>query len=145
MSLSHEELIERGVKWLKGTKQCRVVAREPVLTHFLEVPDVIGFTFDNSFQVECKASRADFRQDWKKPSRTHPFLLLARYNFYMVPPNLVKPEEVPEDWGLLYCHPKIVRVVKYPSYIVRTENVIKREREFLFFIASWGRNLVDNK
>jgi hypothetical protein len=66
--MSHPDLIERSVKWLRGTMRCN-----PVFTGLAscsEIPDAIGWTssyhFRGSIVVECKTSRSDFYADRKK-------------------------------------------------------------------------------
>jgi hypothetical protein len=40
--------------------------------------------------------------DKRKPHRSGDVLGLGRWRYYMCPQNLIKPEELPEKWGLLY-------------------------------------------
>lgn len=75
-----------------------------------EQPDVVGWTCDGrSTLVECKASRADFKRDADKLHR-----LLAgvgNRRFFFAPPNLIRIAELPDGWGLVECHPSVVRLV----------------------------------
>ena len=62
--------------------------------------------------IECKASRADFFADRKKPARQHPDVMgLGHGRYYMTPPNLVRADEVPEGWGLLWAGKRVRRIV----------------------------------
>jgi hypothetical protein len=89
-----------------------------------EIPDAIGWLRSGvSLLIECKASRGDFLSDAVKPSRRSgksgvpgsPALTvpkpelkptrktegLGAYRFYLTPSGLLRPDELPEGWGLL--------------------------------------------
>lgn len=119
--MTHAELVERAERWLRKTRGCGVVLTE-FTAHHGEEPDAIGWA-NNGFQsilVECKASRNDFRADQQKPSRrrhTGPSAAvvagfrLGKERWYMTPPGLIRPDEVPEEWGLLEVGERQVRTV----------------------------------
>lgn len=99
MALTHADLVEIAEKWL--LKRCGFAFRE--LTTFAgETPDGIGFRSGGSILVECKATRSDFLSDKKKFFRRKPEMGVGMFRFYMCPIGLIKPEELPEKWGLLY-------------------------------------------
>ena len=50
---------------------------------------------------EIKVSRGDFRKEIKDPMKRRMGLALSNYFYFITPPLLVKPEEVPEDCGLI--------------------------------------------
>jgi hypothetical protein len=56
--------------------------------------------------IECKVSRSDFLNDKKKVSRTHPVTGMGRERFYMCPSGLIREDELPEKWGLIYVSDK---------------------------------------
>lgn len=123
MSLSHAELVQRAARWLRNTKKCGVVLTER--KGYSEAPDAIGWRYGpGSILVECKASRSDFFADRKKPFRQNPDGGMGQTRYYLTPPRLIKPEEVPEGWGLLWAFENFVRVVREP---MRT-GVISDER-----------------
>lgn len=33
------------------------------------------------------------------------------FRYYMAPPGIIKPDELPKNWGLLEVHSKIIRVI----------------------------------
>lgn len=120
--MNHAELVERAERWLRNTRGCAVVLTE-FTAHHSEEPDALGWR-DRGFLsilVECKASRADFRADQQKPSRRRHSgpnaaailagFRLGKERWYMTPPGLVRPEEVPEGWGLLEAGETRVRTV----------------------------------
>ena len=66
-----------------------------------ELPDVFAFTKYHSVLIECKASRADFLKDKKKPFRQNPESGIGAMRFYLVNEGVAKPEEMPEKWQLI--------------------------------------------
>lgn len=56
------------------------------------------------YVIEAKVSRADFLADKKKPHRADPNLALGQYRYYACPEGMIKPEELPEKWGLIYVN-----------------------------------------
>jgi len=111
--MTHQELVERAAAYLKGTMRCGVVFTE-LSTQAIETPDAIGFRSGESILLECKTSRNDFFHDRKKPHRRVPQIGVGKYRFYFVPDGLVKPEEVPERWGLIYVRDHGCRRVHGP-------------------------------
>ena len=102
--MGHEELVERAGVWLKKSCGCSTVATEiRSATDTGEIPDAIGWRSDYSVLVECKTSRADFLADANKPFRQMPDTGMGSFRFYLCPPELIYPEDVPDHWGLLYA------------------------------------------
>jgi hypothetical protein len=98
-----------------------------------EFPDAIGWRSYESYLVECKVSRADFLADLKKPHRVNPDWGMGDRRYYMTPPELVQPDEVPDLWGLLWVYPKIVRVKRSPYRLQGDrDRVARNERPLLF-------------
>lgn len=109
--MTHAELVGRAVHWLRG-QGCWVVLTPAGGMHLREIPDAIGWTGRGwSTLIEAKASRSDFLRDQKKPHR----LLVGMGNerWYITPPGLIRRDEVPGGWGLLECHPTLIRQVSY--------------------------------
>ena len=79
---------------------CSVVFRERVGSTS-ENPDAIGFRMGFSYLIECKASRADFLSDKKKPFRKKTDRGMGDERFFMAPIGLLEPSEIPSGWGLL--------------------------------------------
>lgn len=99
--MTHKELVEIGYKWL--LQRCGFAFKElNAYTTYGEVPDVIGFRGDCSILLEAKMSRADFLADAKKLFRHYPWQGLGEHRFYICPEGLIKKEELPENWGLIY-------------------------------------------
>ena len=116
MKLTHKKLCDIGARWLKNraAKKCPVVFIE-LVTMNNEIPDVIGFTGDDSVMIEAKTSRADFKRDAEKFSRRNPNNGIGNYRFYICKEGLIKSTEIPNKWGLLYVMKNnVVKVVKSP-------------------------------
>jgi len=105
--MTHTELVGRAAKWLKNFIHCRVVLVEmDALTSSGERPDAIGWVFNQSILIECKANRSDYYADRKKRSRYNGYPALGAWRFYLTPPGLLKPEEILDGWGLYEAHGK---------------------------------------
>lgn len=111
---THKELVRRAGVWLRQAGYKLVVTE--AVTHAQEIPDAIGWKNGKwSAMIECKASRSDFRQDAKKPSRKNPDKKLGQVRYYMAPEGVIPLDELPEGWGLLEVKNKVVKVtVKAP-------------------------------
>lgn len=109
---SHAELVARAGHWLRQTCGCGVVFTEMV-TIQNECPDAIGWrnSGGESFVVECKTSRADFHADKNKSFRRDPALGMGRWRYFMCPPGVIRVDDLPPRWGLIYCHPKVIELV----------------------------------
>lgn len=79
-----------------------------------ESPDAFGWGGSSTQLIEAKVSRNDFLSDKKKLWRNQPWYGIGRYRSYLCPIGLIKPEELPENWGLLYIDDKgkIERIVE---------------------------------
>lgn len=53
------------------------------------------------FAYEIKTSRADFLRELASPRKRRPALMMSNYFYFVTPPGIVKPDEVPIDCGLL--------------------------------------------
>lgn len=109
--MNHRELCDVAVSWLKRSNAhgCQVALSEIKSGWSGEVPDAIGFhsmgnVQDGSVVVEVKVSRSDFLADFKKPHRSGDTTGIGLYRYYMCTEGLIKPDELPERWGLLYVN-----------------------------------------
>ncbi|AWA97915.1 TPA: hypothetical protein ACK21Z_005339 [Vibrio harveyi] len=108
---THQELVDKAVKWLKkphgqGGTGCHVAVSEFPTGYTGEIPDAIGFRahteyLGGSVVCEVKVSRSDFLADAKKPHRNGEVLGVGQHRFYVAPQGLIKPDELPQDWGLV--------------------------------------------
>lgn len=112
--LDHAALCWRAARWLRHHHGCQVVAVEPRSLRTREQPDTIGWRGTGwSVLVEVKTSRSDFKRDAEKRFR-HPDSRVAgmgQERWYLTPPGLVQPGEVPAGWGLVEARGRVLRVV----------------------------------
>jgi hypothetical protein len=112
--MTHTQLVSLAVAWLRSYK-CGVVLAEQVCSNG-EKPDAIGWKKTcRSVLVECKASRADFLVDRAKPFRAAPEQGVGSQRFYLAPAGMIRPEELPANWGLLEVKNRRVTVVRPAS------------------------------
>ena len=111
--LTHAELVQISVRWLRTTRGCGVVLAEMVCANRLNIiPDALGWRAAAwSILVECKTSRADFLADRKKPIHQLPDSGPGQERWYITPPNLIKPEELPIGWCLAEVHGTRVKLI----------------------------------
>ena len=120
---THELLRRAAIAWLKRQEYdyhrdeprgggCSLIASE-LVTASDDIPDAIGWQSfrGSSVMVECKASRADFAADAKKPQRLIGTGVGER-RYFCTPPALLDTAELPEGWGLLELHGKTMKVIR---------------------------------
>lgn len=117
--MTHRELCEIGAKFINNSENYHF--RRPfVLIEFCptmgESPDIYGLSGPRSLLIEVKVSKGDFKRDIKKNFRkSGKGIGLTRY--YLCPTGLINENELPENWGLLYCDEnKKIEIVKMSGY-----------------------------
>lgn len=109
---THAELCTLAVKWLKRMPSangpgCQIAVSECRSGWSGEIPDAIGFLAAYadavSVVVEAKTSRSDFLADRKKPHRA-PGQGIGVYRYMMCPEGVIRVDELPEGWGLLWVN-----------------------------------------
>lgn len=128
--MTHAELVVAAYKWLLRETVCGVAFREYKSSRFsTELPDVIGFdTHGESYVIECKASRADFHADASKPFRVEPATGMGVYRYYCCPVDLIRKQELPRSWGLIYVNDSMESWIAHDPYAPSEELVYKFER-----------------
>jgi hypothetical protein len=128
----HALLVSKATDWLRKRYRCGVVLSEQYCATG-EIPDVIGWKCKcRSVVIECKASRSDFLADAKKPFRTNPEEGLGSERFYLAPRTVIRPDELPEHWGLLeYTRGDISLVVKSGRLDLRSQVGFLKEMNLL--------------
>ena len=137
----HYQLCLEGAKWLHRQKRdinrcekrychkpefcwsCyrfKYVAVE-LVTCCTENCDVWGFNGDHTAVIEVKTSHADFLADQKKWYRGEEAenlnLKAGSFRWYLCPEGVIKAEEVPDGWGLLYWNRnKIIQIKGAPEH-----------------------------
>ncbi len=123
--LTHDDLCEIAIKFLQSNG-FKVAFGDKFQSRngTGEQPDAIGFRCGVSCLLEAKVSRSDFLADKKKHFRVDPDRGMGDWRFFISPPDVIKPEDLPDGWGLL--HVKGKRVFKVhgwpPNTIGMTEN-----------------------
>jgi hypothetical protein len=128
--MTHPKLVEKAVAWLRRYG-CSVVLSEQSCASG-ETPDAIGWKRGcHSVVVECKASRADFLADKDKPFRVKPAIGMGCERFYLAPPGIVRPDELPAGWGLLDLRGREVLVVHRSAADLRSTRGFRYEMNLL--------------
>ena len=108
--MTHADLVARAVRWLKNSRRCCLVLKEPQGWAYSEWPDAIGWHYrGTSTLIECKTSTSDFYRDHHKVRLGGG---MGDLRYYMTEPGLLVPRMLPESWGLLECRARTIRVVK---------------------------------
>lgn len=107
--MTHAELVVRAERWLLSIG-CGVTFAE-LTTAASETPDAIGWKGSVSVLIEAKTSRSDFHADQRKAFRRFPDMGVGCWRFYLCKPGVIRPEDLPAGWGLLYADGAVVRRV----------------------------------
>lgn len=98
-----------------------------------ELTDVWAANRDISCVIEVKTSHSDFLNDRKKFARTKQAemsgLTMGNFRYYLCPEGVIKEEELPEGWGLLYWNGKKI-------YRVKTSSEFKTNRRMDFLVLA---------
>jgi len=105
MNFTHSKLCDIGEKYLRNTMNCKITAKELVSSNN-EIPDIIGFKEAYSYLLEAKVSRSDFFADKNKPFRVNSDLGMGDFRYFICEKNLIKIEDLPKKWGLIYVNEK---------------------------------------
>lgn len=124
----HRDLCLLGAEWLKhlrfgGVKYISV----ELVTQGLELADVWGTTGFRTYLIEVKVSRSDFLRDSKKYVRKNQSDGAGNFRYYLCPHGIISPDELPNEWGLLYANGddiSVIKEAKEQDANNRTENAI---------------------
>lgn len=124
---THRELVEIAYRWVLNNTSCGFAFKELAsLNDTGEIPDVIGFGSNaHSVLVECKCSRSDFLSDRRKEFRKEPGIGMGAQRFYCCPIGLIKKEELPDGWGLVYVNEKRKAIKVHNPYVVNIGERLK--------------------
>ncbi|WP_233268489.1 hypothetical protein [Pantoea sp. BAV 3049] len=113
----HDLLCAKAVRYLKRHGFCVAFHdRFRAWTSSGEQPDAIGFRNGASCLIEVKCSRSDFLADRNKKFRDMPSEGMGDWRFYLCEPDIIRPCDLPEGWGLLYAEGRrIVNIVGWPG------------------------------
>jgi len=138
---THKKLVRRMAAWLKGSQRMTVVCAE-LTTRNSETPDVIGWVGGAaSVLIECKVSRADFLADAKKHFRRYADMGMGDKRYMAAPPGIIRPDELPESWGLLEPTPYTGMKRDYIKTIVEAQHQEASKRNECVMLMSALRRL----
>ena len=141
MGWTHKRLVRRMANWLKYQKKMSVVCAE-LSTRNSETPDVIGWVGGaESVLIECKVSRADFIADAKKHFRRNADRGMGDERYIAAPPGMIRPDELPEGWGLLEPTPYMGMNRDYIKTIVKAQHQESSKRNECVMLMSAIRRL----
>jgi hypothetical protein len=134
---------------------CGIILSE-LTSYQQDIPDAIGWTLGASRLIECKASRADFYADQKKPQRRNG-AGAGGWRYYLAPVGVIPVGKLPKGWGLLEVdgNGKVTETQEAPRRILsskdqRDEKVMLlstirriRTREFLIISSDHLENTLD--
>lgn len=127
VAFSHRKLVEISYAWL--IKRCGFAFKE-LRSFSNECPDVLGFRSDESILIECKVSRNDFLADKNKPFRKISCNGMGNYRLYCCPKGLIKKEELPEKWGLIYVNENGKATLVHNCFNNKGGNMFLEENRF---------------
>jgi len=115
--MDHRELCLKAARYLRYTgiqpfHRCAYVVCE--LERAGESPDAFGWGGWTTQLIEVKTSRSDFLSDKRKQWRKNPDQGIGSFRSYLCPEGIIKPEDLPLKWGLLYADEKgkITKVIQ---------------------------------
>lgn len=110
--MTHDELCLRAERYLRSNGFGVVFHDKFIAANSSgEQPDALGFRSGVSCLIEAKTSRSDFLADKKKLFRVFPELGMGDWRFFICEPDIIKVEDLPDGWGLLYVVGKQIRKV----------------------------------
>lgn len=112
--MSHDNLSALAAKWMQRPASangcgCHIGLVEVGHLYNGERADAWGHRWEweycgGSVLVEVKVSRSDFLADSKKPHRNGETLGIGDFRYYMCPEGLIKIDDLPPRWGLIWVN-----------------------------------------
>lgn len=99
----HKHLKNLALKFLKEKVTDLVVSEVP-FDNAWSIADACGLNFKRKEVrvVEVKATKGDFLRDKKLFNEKTSYFYHAHYSYIMCPTDIIKPEEIPHGYGLLW-------------------------------------------
>ena len=119
--ITHRYLCELGAKYLTLVVDYRLRCQKAIVemtSASTETPDVFGINCGNTVLIEVKMSRADFLRDKKKQCRLKS-KGVGSTRYYLAPKDLIRIEDLPEKWGLLYYDDGNIKIIKHSKFFER--------------------------
>lgn len=124
--MTHSELVELSYRWLLKNGKVGFAFKE-LRSVSEETPDVIGFDSWQSIMIECKVSRSDFFCDKNKPHRKKG---MGNWRFYSCPKGMIKKDELPPKWGLIYVDEKGKSRIEYDCRVKKVKRECSSKYDF---------------
>lgn len=102
--MTHKDLVHLSHRWVLKNTFCGVAFKD-LYSYSTngERPDVIGFGgWGKSVLIEVKITKNDFYKDRNKKFRIEPETGMGTFRFYCCPENVIRVEDLPQNWGLIY-------------------------------------------
>lgn len=112
----HKHLKRVALFWLKS-KVTDLIATEVEFANSYSVADAVGLNLKRREVrvIEVKATKGDFTRDTKLFGDKTSYFYHAHYSYIMCPENVIKPEEVPYGYGLIWVDENdVCNMVKNP-------------------------------
>ncbi len=123
----HDQLVEIARRSLKSTGH-DVVLTEARGGNSGERPDAIGWEIGGaSTLVECKVSRKDYLDEWRRRKPFRGLGGVGNRRYYMAFVGVLRPEDVVNGWGLVLVYPRArFRCVKTSAWFEADQENEKR-------------------
>lgn len=127
-SFMHKHLKQVGMQWLK-TKVTDLVCVEAKYKNMYSIADVAGINLKREEVriIECKATYQDFKRDTKLMDLDKSYYKHCHYFYIFCPENIIKPQDIPKEYGLLYLteNDEVVLKQKPIKYTSRLKTMYK--------------------
>lgn len=113
----HKALKRLALHWLKE-RVVDLVANEVKFKNTKSIADAVGINLKRKEIriIEVKATKEDFKRDHKLFDEQNTYYNHAHYSYLMCPEGIIKKEEVPEGYGLLWVDDYDgIKLVKRPN------------------------------
>lgn len=146
---THKEVADIITAYFMASGRIRIICKE-MRSKLKEVPDIYAVDRRGTYMVEVKVSHKDFLADAKKPSRKRPKEGLGKWRYYACPEGIIKPEEVPPKWGLIYVYNdgsiEIIKGKKFTKSVDESRYTFQMNHELEYWAlyallrkaVSWG-------
>jgi hypothetical protein len=151
----HKELCEIGVKilrkgkliieypqydgqfidkwhWMRSSKCNNILVEPQNITGI--IPDVIGWNWIDSYVIEAKTSKQDFKNDKKKNG------FVGKYFFYLSYPNIINIDDL-DIQGLIEYNPETKSIEQKKNAIYDVENYSRDTEIAILLSILRGRNI----
>ena len=104
----HYDLCRMAATWIRQPKNKEKwhspynLSTVELVCYGVCLPDVYATNGEISAIIEVKTSHSDYERDGAKYSLLKPDRAIGDFRYYLCPENIIKIDELPPYWGLLY-------------------------------------------